>query len=44
MVVWRNEYQRDAPMSYPPGVGVKFTQLPLEDKRAITDHILSRLS
>lgn len=43
-VVWRNEYRADAPMAYPPGIGVKFTAIEQRDRRAITDHILSRLT
>jgi uncharacterized protein (TIGR02266 family) len=43
-VVWRNEYRPEAPMAYPPGIGVKFTGIDHGDRRAITDHILSRLT
>ena len=43
-VVWRSEYRPDAPMAYPPGIGVKFTAIEQQDRRAITDHILSRLT
>lgn len=43
-VVWRSEYRPDAPMDYPPGIGVKFTAIDQQDRRAITDHILSRLT
>ena len=43
-VVWRSEYRPDAPMAYPPGIGVKFTGIDQQDRRAITDHILSRLT
>ncbi len=43
-VVWRSEYRPDAPMAYPPGIGVKFTAIDQQDRRAITDHILSRLT
>jgi hypothetical protein len=30
--------------NYPPGVGVKFMNLEQEDRLAITDHVLSRLT
>jgi uncharacterized protein (TIGR02266 family) len=43
-VVWRNEYQPEGLTNYPPGVGVKFMNLEQEDRLAITDHVLSRLT
>jgi uncharacterized protein (TIGR02266 family) len=44
VVTWRNEYRPDAEMSYPPGIGVKFTRIESEDKRAIKRHVLQRLT
>ncbi|MFQ5458932.1 MAG: TIGR02266 family protein, partial [Myxococcota bacterium] len=44
VVTWRNEYRPDSPMAYPPGIGVKFTDLPRGDRHAISRHILQRLS
>jgi uncharacterized protein (TIGR02266 family) len=43
-VVWRNEFRQDTPLALPPGFGVKFTDIPIEQKRAITDYILARLT
>ncbi len=43
-VVWCNQYRADAPFALPPGFGVKFTDIPLAQKRAITDYILARLT
>lgn len=44
IITWRNKYRPDTQTSYPPGIGVKFTNLPSNDRDAIAQHILERLS
>ncbi len=43
VVTWRNEYRPDIEMSYPPGVGIKFTGMETKDQRAINRHVLQSL-
>ena len=43
VVTWRNEYRPDTEMSYPPGVGIKFTRIESHDQHAIKRHVLQRL-
>jgi len=38
-VVWRNEYKTTGPKLYPPGVGIKFTNLQLKDKKKLHDFV-----
>lgn len=44
VVTWRNEYRPGTEMSYPPGVGIKFTHLEGEDRQAISRHVVKRLA